>query len=324
MNDTAYKGPRDPVNAPCNVPPPKPSQHPMPVVKTAWRRWQGKRPKPATLRKIRGGVAVLLGLLGIGLMFAQMQSTAQEPTPYDPMKAPNNAPNDSEQVIEETDSLPSDENKISFGVTVYTDIKLDGMGGGLGAVVWECPPGHTPRTGGCTSKPPSQPVPGCLTWGLHFVDRHDNIVCNGAPHVFPNLTYWISGADGVPYLVQDWTPVWRGAQPWECFPRPTFTVKTSDVAIYPPCSPTPTPRPTATPTPRPTPTPSRPPSPTPIACGQGSHYCPPVWYYDPGCGWYWTNGGCCPNGWDCEVIFRWFTCYNTGCCTGVPPNRVCQ
>lgn len=273
-------------------------RYPLTVVRSVVRRL---RPSLKTINDLarkclvipRPRILIAIALLAASattLTVAQMgQVTQPTATTSEPPDTTS-----SEQVIVDTDpnSLPFDDEdgKIAFGVTVYTDIKLNGMGGGLGAVVWECPPGHTPRTGGCTSKPPNPPVPGCLTWGLHFVDRHDNIVCNGAPHVFPNLTYWISGADGVPYLVQDWSPVWSGAQPWECFPRPTFTVRTTDVAIYPPCSPTPTPRPTATPTPRPTATPY-PPQPCP-SCAPGYHCCapesPPNWPYP-------IPATCCPD-----------------------------
>lgn len=290
----------------------------MPVIKAAWRRW--KRPSRRTIRTILASMLVALGIAG--MLIAQQTPEQDTRTQLGSTAPEDQQTTTSDQVIIDTDpnSLPFDDEdgRISFGVTVYTDIKLDGRGGGLQAVVWECPPGHTPMTGGCASRPPDQPVPGCLTWGTHFVDRHDNVVCNGAPHVFPTLSIFITGADGVPHWVNDWTPVWPGAQPWECLPRPTFTVRTREDATYPACLPTPTPRPTATPTPtpRPTPTPSGP-SPTPITCPTGYSSCPSQWYCsgDPSCGCYWTRPNCCPPGWHCQIHFYWFTCYNMGCCT---------
>lgn len=199
--------------------------------------------------------------------------------------------------------------------TVYTDIQLTVKGYGIGTVVYSCPPGHTPKTGGCMSVPTN--LTGCLTDTVHIVRRFDNVVCDGLPHTFPTDTYWIAAADGIPHIGPDWQAVWAGAT--FCLGQ-QYTVRTRDRITHPACSasptpvPRPTPYPTPTPTPSPTPTPL-PPSPTPIECAPGTHYCAPVWYYGGSeCGWYWTRPICCPDGYRCQIHFLWFTCYNMGCC----------
>jgi len=245
-------------------------------------------------------------LIMIGMVALAGQITAQMPNP-------DNTPELEYGQVEVTTQQVQWQNMVPEGVdvlvtTIITDMQLDIKGG---SVVWECPPGHTPQTGGCNSQ--TVGTTGCNVVTQHFLRRYDNVPCTGLPHVFPTVTYFIGGVDGKTWPGPDWTPIWEGTV--FCFGQ-QYTIRTRDRIVYPPCSASPTPSPTPTPTPTPSPTATPlPPSPTPIVCGPGSHPCQSQWYCgDPSCGCYWTRPICCPDGYECRIHFLWFTCYNMGCC----------